>query len=110
MNINILSLIYYNIIQSDSDYAIILINHLIKWRLVVFMEYVYDIDVESPFSPGKPVNPENFIGRHNSIEKILQRVGMAKKCNVQHFYLTGSQGIGKTSIALYVEDYIRKKC
>ena len=33
---------------------------------------------------------------------------MAKKANVQHFYLTGSQGIGKTSIALFVEEYVRK--
>jgi len=72
------------------------------------MEYKYDIDVESPFSPGKPVNPDYFIGRRNIISKILQRVGMAKNANVQHFYLTGSQGMGKTSIALYVEDYIRK--
>jgi len=72
------------------------------------MKYEYDIDIESPFSPGKPVNPEYFIGRRNIIKKILQRVGMAKKANVQHFYLTGTQGIGKTSIALYVEEYVRK--
>ena len=68
----------------------------------------YEFDVESPFSPGKPVNPDYLIGRQNIIEKILQRVGMAKKANVQHFYLTGSQGIGKTSIALFVEEYVRK--
>jgi len=32
------------------------------------MEYEYDIDVESPFSPGKPVNQDYFIGRRNIIK------------------------------------------
>ena len=72
------------------------------------MNLKYDIDTESPFSPGKPVNPEFFVGRHKIIESILQRVGMAKKANVQHFYLTGTPCIGKTSIALFVEKYVLK--
>lgn len=72
------------------------------------MNLKYDIDAESPFSPGKPVNPEFFVGRQKIIESILQRVGMAKKANVQHFYLTGTPGIGKTSIALFVEKYVLK--
>lgn len=71
------------------------------------MEYEYDIDVESPFSPGKPVNQDYFIGRRNIIKEFFN-VWVWLKPYVQHFYLTGSKGIGKTSIALYVEEYIRK--
>lgn len=68
------------------------------------MDFDLDIDRESPFQPGFPVSPDNFKGRRKSIKKILRYFPNAKKGEVQHFFLTGKRGMGKTSLAQYVQN------
>lgn len=46
-------------------------------------------DKESPFKPGKPVAPDLFIGRQETIKKILRYMNKAIHGNTQHFFLTG---------------------
>lgn len=70
------------------------------------VKFEFDIDRESPFQPGKPVTPDNFKGRHSSIRKILRYVNKAKKGDTQHFFLTGERGMGKTSLAEFVKNYV----
>ena len=64
------------------------------------------IDRESPFQPGKPVSPYYFKGRHSSIKKILRYYKNACHKDVQHFFLTGKKGIGKTSLTEFVKQYL----
>ena len=64
------------------------------------------IDCESPFQPGKPVSPYYFKGRHSSIQKILRYYKNACHKDVQHFFLTGKKGIGKTSLTDFVKQYL----
>ena len=70
------------------------------------MSFDLSIDRESPFQPGKPVSPYFFKGRHASIQKILRYYNNACNCDVQHFFLTGKKGIGKTSLAEFVKQYL----
>ena len=70
------------------------------------MNFELSIDRESPFQPGKPVSPYYFKGRHSSIQKILRYYNNACKGDVQHFFLTGKKGIGKTSLAEFVKQYL----
>ena len=70
------------------------------------MNFDLSIDRESPFQPGKPVSPYYFKGRHSSIQKILRYYNNACDKDVQHFFLTGKKGIGKTSLAEFVKQYL----
>lgn len=70
------------------------------------MSFDLSIDRESPFQPGKPVSPHYFKGRHSSIQKILRYYRNACNKDVQHFFLTGKKGIGKTSLAEFVKQYL----
>lgn len=70
------------------------------------MNFDLSIDRESPFQPGKPVSPYYFKGRHSSIQKILRYYNNACNKDVQHFFLTGKKGIGKTSLAEFVKQYL----
>lgn len=64
--------------------------------------------MHSPFQPNDPVNPNNFKGRVEIIEQIDRYMPNARRGNVQHFYLTGKRGMGKTSLANYLLDYYEK--
>jgi hypothetical protein len=59
---------------------------------------------KSPFYPGQPVPPEFFVGRQEQIDKILIRgasqVAAGKPITM---YVQGEYGIGKSSIASYVQ-------
>lgn len=70
------------------------------------MTFDLSIDRESPFQPGKPVSPYYFKGRHSSIKKIIRYYNNARHCDVQHFFLTGKKGMGKTSLAEFVKQYL----
>lgn len=70
------------------------------------MNFELSIDRESPFQPGKLVSPYYFKGRYSSIQKILRYYNNACDMNVQHFFLTGKKGIGKTSLAEFVKQYL----
>ena len=67
-----------------------------------------DLELESPFQPSNPVKPELFKGRQEIIKKILRYLNKAMKCEVQHFFLTGKKGMGKTSIAEFIMEEIKE--
>ncbi len=69
----------------------------------------FDLDKESPFQPGKPVSPDYFKGRTKIIKKILRYLNKAEKCDVQHYFITGKKGMGKTSLAKYVQEIVQDK-
>ena len=64
---------------------------------------------ESPFQPDKPVCPYFFKGRYSSIQKIIRYYNNACRKDVQHFFLTGKKGTGKTSLAKFVKQYLEDK-
>ncbi|MBR0471065.1 MAG: AAA family ATPase [Methanosphaera sp.] len=70
------------------------------------LDYI-DYDRESPFEPGKPAPPDLFIGRRNTITKILRNIPKVKKGNTQHFFLTGKRRMGKTSVTEYIKRYVK---
>ncbi len=59
---------------------------------------------KSPFHPGQPVPPELFVGRKEQMERVLRRgaaqVAAGKPVSM---YVQGEYGIGKSSIANYVQ-------
>lgn len=67
-----------------------------------------DLELESPFQPSTPVKPEFFKGRQEIIKKILRYLNKSMKCDVQHFFLTGPRGMGKTSIAEFITEEIKE--
>lgn len=69
----------------------------------------FDFDKESPFQPGKPVSPYYFKGRTKIVKKILRYLNKAEKGDVQHYFITGKKGMGKTSLARYVQDFVQDK-
>lgn len=70
------------------------------------MNYDFDIDMENPFEPGRSVSPDKFKGREENIKKILRNMNKARKGSVQHYFLTGNKGMGKTSLAEFVKEYV----
>ena len=75
-------------------------------KVALIMNYPYDIDIENPFEPGKSVSPDKFKGREDNIIKILRNMNKARAGNVQHYFLTGNKGMGKTSLAQFVKEYV----
>ena len=71
-------------------------------------DYIFD-ELETPFQPEYPVKPENFKGRTEIIRKILRYLNKSLKGEVQHFFLTGNKGMGKTSIADFIIRFVSKK-
>jgi len=71
-------------------------------------DYIFD-ELETPFQPESPVKPENFKGRTEIIRKILRYLNKSLKGEVQHFFLTGNKGMGKTSIADFIIRFVSKK-
>lgn len=69
----------------------------------------FDFDKESPFQPGHPVSPYYFKGRTKIVKKILRYLNKAEKGDVQHYFITGEKGMGKTSLARYVQDFVQDK-
>ena len=70
------------------------------------MNYDFDIDMENPFEPGRSVSPDKFKGREENIKKILRNMNKARKGSVQHYFLTGNKGMGKTSLTEFVKEYV----
>jgi len=59
---------------------------------------------KSPFYPGQPVPVELFVGRHDQIQRVMQRgahqVALGKPVAM---FVQGEYGIGKSSVASYVQ-------
>jgi LmbE family N-acetylglucosaminyl deacetylase len=56
-------------------------------------------DSSSPFSPGRPVPLEFFVGRRLEMERLDRKVARAAKGLVEVEFLVGERGIGKSSLA-----------
>ena len=70
------------------------------------MNFDLSIDRKSPFQPSKPVYPYFLKRIYASIQKILRYYNNARNHDMQHFFLTGKKGIGKTSHAEFVKQYL----
>ncbi|MGL6299185.1 MAG: ATP-binding protein [Methanobacteriaceae archaeon] len=68
------------------------------------------IEKISPFQPEEPVHPENFEGRKEIIEKYMPYINESAKGRARHFFVTGTRGMGKTSLASYFSDIAERKC
>ena len=59
---------------------------------------------QSPFYPGQPVPVELFVGRDEQIDRILTRgVGQVERGKPVAVYVQGEYGIGKSSLARYLQ-------
>ncbi|MEH6393139.1 MAG: ATP-binding protein [Sulfitobacter sp.] len=57
----------------------------------------------NPFVPNGIVSPGMFTGRYEEIETAEQALFQTKNGNPQHFIFEGERGIGKSSLAYYIE-------
>ena len=62
----------------------------------------------SPFTPGRPVPVEFFVGRSPEIERMLRSVVQVSSGKQENIFLTGERGIGKSSLAAFVR-YLAEK-
>jgi AAA ATPase-like protein len=59
---------------------------------------------QSPFYPGQPVPVELFVGRQDQLDRIIKRgVGQVERGKPISIFVQGEYGIGKSSIARYVQ-------
>ncbi len=63
----------------------------------------------SPFSPGRPVPLEMFVGRKAEIDQILRAAGQVVAGKQENVFVTGEYGIGKSSFASLVRFVAEKK-
>ena len=63
---------------------------------------------DSPFQPSSPVDPKKFKGRQDIITDIHKYMTHPPKGIVEHFYITGKRGMGKTSLTNYIIDYYER--
>lgn len=63
----------------------------------------------SPFSAGKPIPVEQFVGRSEEVARLIRHVEAASKGSLQVAFLTGDRGIGKSSLAAYVKSYAERQ-
>ena len=59
-------------------------------------------DITSPFTPGRPVPVEFFVGRLDEIKRLRGRVRDALTGRLELVFLHGERGIGKSSLASFV--------
>ncbi|MFH1259560.1 MAG: ATP-binding protein [Elusimicrobiota bacterium] len=60
------------------------------------------IKERSPFTPGRPVPTEFFVGRITEIEKIMRSAKQVSLGKQENIFLCGERGIGKTSLASFI--------
>jgi hypothetical protein len=59
---------------------------------------------QSPFYPGQPVPVELFVGRQPQLDRIITRgIGQVERGKPVSIFVQGEYGIGKSSIARYVQ-------
>ncbi|MDR0913520.1 MAG: ATP-binding protein [Methanobrevibacter sp.] len=63
----------------------------------------------NPFNPDGPVSPQNFEGREDILKTYIKILEETKYGNPKHFFITGSRGMGKSSLASYFKDYAERK-
>ena len=63
---------------------------------------------ESPFTPGRPVQPEYFIARVNEIKRLNRAIEQAASGRNENIFVTGERGIGKSSLVGFIR-YLAEK-
>ncbi len=63
---------------------------------------------ESPFSPGRPVQPEYFVARIKEIQRLERAVKQVISGRNENIFITGQRGIGKSSLAGFIK-YLAEK-
>lgn len=60
-------------------------------------------DISSPFTPGRPVPVESFVGRLEEIQRLRRKVQSAVRARrLEIAFVAGERGIGKSSLAAFV--------
>ncbi len=59
-------------------------------------------DIDSPFTPGRPVPVDLFVGRSDEIKHLMARAASAARGKFQAAFISGERGIGKSSLASFV--------
>ena len=62
----------------------------------------------NPFNPGGFVDPEFFVGREKQVERVRGLVRSTVGGRVTAGFITGERGIGKSSMARYVQQAVQK--
>jgi hypothetical protein len=63
----------------------------------------------SPFQPGIPVKPGKFVGREQQIEEIDRYLKQVRAGRFQSVFLIGDRGLGKTSLATFIQQYAERQ-
>lgn len=64
---------------------------------------------DSPFSPGKPVPLELFVGRENKLEELVHYMKQSSLGKQENVFVIGNRGIGKSSLANYLKSIAEKE-
>ena len=59
-------------------------------------------DINSPFTPGRPVPIEFFVGRRDEVNRLRTKVRQSGTGRLEIGFVTGERGIGKSSLASLV--------
>ena len=67
------------------------------------------ITKESPFSPGRPVQPEYFVARTKELNRLERALKQAASGRNENIFITGQRGIGKSSLAGLIRYHAEKE-
>jgi len=60
----------------------------------------------SPFTPGSPVPVDLFVGRSGQIKEVIRYINQTTSGKQENIFLTGDRGIGKSSLAAFIKQYV----
>lgn len=63
----------------------------------------------TPFTPGRPVPVELFVGREDELKRLFEHVKAATHGRNRPIFISGERGIGKSSLAAYVKRYAERE-
>ena len=63
----------------------------------------------SPFSPGRPVPPDMFVGRTSQIDRCMRSAKQTSLGKQENLFIIGEYGIGKSSLVSYIRSAAEEK-